>query len=256
MSSARGSLLCLLLLAGCAPSTKAPAPAQLTFSIAASTQDAAGDLNRKFAAEQHIELRLNPGSTSTLAQQIIQGAPADLFLSASRQWTTAVEEAGKIQHSVPYLTNSLVLIVPQANPAQVASPDDLLTDRVQHLALAGEQVPAGKYGRQALTKLEILAELTAQNKLAIGDDVRSALAYVRRGEAEAGIVYATDALVDDQVRVVHTFDPQLHDEIVYMLVLLKDAAEPEAARRYYDFLQTPPALTVFQRYGFEPYGAR
>lgn len=256
-------LIGLLLLGGCGSTAKPTATnppttqsTAITVSAAMSVQDALADIDRRSKGSSSITLKINPGASNALAQQIINGAPADIFFSASREWATAVEKAGRAEKSVELLTNKLVLIVPQGNPAQVKSPEDLLKETVKHVALAGEKVPAGKYGQQALTKLNLFAKLQEQKKLAVGDDVRSALAFVSNLEADAGIVYATDAIVaEGKVEVVYTFDPLLHDQIVYVLVLLKDAPEKEAAQRYFDYLQSPAAITVFERFGFVPLGA-
>ena len=256
-------LIGLLSLCGCGwtakpTATNPPIPQStaITVSAATSVQDAIADVDRRYTGDSPITLKINPGASNALAQQIINGAPADIFFSASREWATAVEKAGKVEKSVELLSNKLVLVVPKGNSAQVKSPEDLLGDGVKHVALAGEKVPAGKYGTQALTKLKLFDQLKEQKKLAIGDDVRSALAFVSSGEAEAGIVYASDVIVaNEKVEVVYTFDPMLHDKIIYVLVLLKDAPEKEAAQKYYDYLQTPAALTVFERFGFVPLGA-
>lgn len=200
-----------------------------------------------------VEIKLNAGPSSGLANQIIAGAPADLFLSANEQWAGEVDKAGHSAASVALLTNSLVLVAPKDNPAGVAEPEDLLSDKVKKVALAGEQVPAGIYADQALKALGLADKLTAGGKIVRGQDVQSALSYVERGEADAGIVYSTDVASAPGVKVVHEFDPKLHDKIVYMLVLVKpeSGAPPAAAREFYEFLQSEAAEKTFQEFGFE-----
>src|SRR6185369_14082380 len=131
----------------------------------------------------------------------------------------------------PLLTNNLVLVVPKGNPGGVSKPEELTGEAVKHVALAGPAVPAGIYGRQSLKKLGLLETLEKRTKIVVGDDVRVTLTFVERGEAEAGIVYDTDARITDKVEVVHTFAPSTHDPIRYPLVLLKAGQEKEAARR-------------------------
>lgn len=249
-------LLSALVLVSCSAkpagnSSATAAATTVTISAAASTQEILATLGRDFSEQQHATVKLNTGPSSGLANQILEGAPADLFLSASPQWAERLQTAGLAETTVPLLTNKLVLIVPRGNPAQVFEPQDLLTERVHKIALAGEQVPAGKYADQALQKLELLQPLTADGKIARGQDVRGALSYVQRGEAEAGIVYATDARITPEVEVVYELDPALHEPIVYALVLLTHGAENPTARQYFDFLQSDTANAVYTAAGFE-----
>jgi molybdate transport system substrate-binding protein len=244
-------------LAGCSkspfrdqPKIQRPKPAQVTISAAASTKEALEQLAAQFTKTHGGEVHVNAAASSTLASQIIAGAPADLFLSASQQWADEIEKRGLAEQSVPLLTNKLVMIVPRGNPAGVHMPDDLLSDKVQKIALAGEKVPAGIYANQALAKLGLSEKLSAANKIAHGQDVRAALGYVERGEAEAGIVYSTDVSAAKNVEQVYEFAPQLHDPIVYVVQHLEFAKGKEAARQFFDYLQSPDAEKVFQQHGF------
>jgi molybdate transport system substrate-binding protein len=265
------ALVCLAC-SGCRkepPPASAPAVAQgtktsppsaenrtLTFSIAASTKETIETLAASFTERTKIVVKTNPGPSSGLANQILEGAPADLFLSANRQWADKVQSAGLAETMQPFLTNKLVLIVPKENPASVKSPQDLSATLVKKIALAGEKVPAGMYADQALTKLGLLDDLVAAGKIARGQDVRSALSYVERGEAEAGIVYSTDVATAPNVKVVYEFDPSLHEEIVYVLVLLKHGKENPQAKAFYDFLLSDEAFPVFAKAGFERYKSK
>jgi len=227
------------------------AVAELTISAAASTRDVIESLAAEFSRERPVRVKINAGPSSGLATQILQGAPADLFLSANRDWADRVDKEGHVQSRQDLLTNALVLVVPRGNPVGIREPKDLLTEKVQRLALAGETVPAGQYADQALKKLELLAPLVEAKKIVRGQDVRTTLSHVDRGEADAGIVYSTDLAAAKNVEEVYRFDPQLHDEIVYVLVLLKEgSAKPEAAA-FFEFLQSPAAAAPFQKAGFE-----
>ncbi len=152
--------------------------------------------------------------------------------------------------STPLLGNRLVLIVPAGNPAKVTGLADLTSGSVKRLALAGPTVPAGMYARQALAKLDLLPSLEDDRKIVDGENVRVALTFVERGEADAGIVYATDAEIVLGVKVVATIDPNLHEKIVYPLVLLKQSADDPRARQFYEYLQSPDAAAVFDEFGF------
>jgi molybdate transport system substrate-binding protein len=247
----RTALISLVSLfgTGCGGSEERADP--LTVSVAASTRDVVAEIAADFTRQTGVEIQLNAGSSSALANQIIAGAPADLFLSANRQWANEVEQAGLSEASAALLTNKLVIVVPRGNPAQVEVPADLRSERVTKVALAGEQVPAGRYADQALAKLGLLEGLAGEGRLARGQDVRTALAYVERGEAEAGLVYATDAAVSTAVEVVHAFDPALHDEIVYVLVLVKRDPPHPSARQFFDHLQGSAADKFFSDASFQ-----
>jgi molybdate transport system substrate-binding protein len=224
--------------------------APVIVSAAASTKDVIEALDKKFTASTGAEVKVNAGPSNGLAQQILAGAPADLFLSANQQWADEVKKGGQAADSAQLLTNKLVLVVPQDNPGGVHEPKDLLSPKVKKIALAGEKVPAGIYAGQALTKLDLLQKLTDENKIVRGQDVRNTLNFVERGEAEAGIVYSTDVRAADGVVVAYEFDPSLHDEIVYVLVLLKHGSDNPAAGDLYKFLQSPQADETYRSFGF------
>jgi molybdate transport system substrate-binding protein len=244
-----------LLLGGCGGGTSEtvePQDGVVVFLAAASTAEAVEAIARNFREETGIEVAISTAGSNTLANQIIAGAPADVFLSASQEWADAVADKELVGKMQPLLTNRLVLVVPRGNPDNVKGPDDLRSPRLTKLALAGENVPAGKYADQALRSLGLLEDLTQRKKIARGQDVRGALTYVELGEVSAGIVYATDAKISQRVEVVYTFPANTHDEVVYPAVLLRRGAENDAARRFFEYLCGTKAGEVFQRKGFEP----
>jgi molybdate transport system substrate-binding protein len=235
-------------------SSTSPNPAvdreDLVVSAAASTKDLIEALAQKFSAKTGTEVKVNAGPSNGLANQIIAGAPVDLFLSANQQWADEVKTSGNAHEMARLLTNRLVIVVPADNPGGVTEPKDLLSDRVQKVALAGEKVPAGIYAGQALAKLGILDELEAAKKIVRGQDVRFTLSYVERAEAEAGIVYSSDVAAATGVKIAHEFDASLHDEIVYVLVLLKHASDKPKAQELYQFLQSRNADSTYAEFGF------
>jgi molybdate transport system substrate-binding protein len=248
------SSLLLVSFFGCAErpgaggSASSPRPAEaVTVSVAASTREAVEEIAAQFRREQNVEVRINSGASSALAAQILAGAPADLFLSANREWAAAVAEQGLTAESVDLLGNRLVIVAPR-NTEGLNSPEDLLADHVERIALAGEKVPAGEYADQALVALGLKERLA--NKIVRGADVRVTLSYVERGEADAGIVYATDAALSQAVRVIAEFPPDSYEPIVYPCVLLRSGERSPAARQFYDYLQSPNARAVFARFGF------
>lgn len=243
--------------AGAAATPAAPASSpevavrELTISAAASTRDVLEPLAAEFSREHTVKVKVNAGPSSGLAAQILQGAPADLFLSANRDWANRVDKEGHAQARADFLTNALVLVVPRGNRAEVHTPKDLLSEKVQRVALAGETVPAGQYADQALKKLELFDSLTELKKIVRGQDVRTTLSHVDRGEADAGIVYSTDLTAAPNVEEVFRFDPASHDEIVYVLVLLKGGAAKPDAKAFFEFLQSPAAAPAFEKAGFQ-----
>jgi molybdate transport system substrate-binding protein len=246
----------LAILSSCSKERPAPNAQSQTsdepiiVSAAASTKEVMEMLAQRFQEQSHTEVKINAGPSNGLAAQIAAGAPADLFLSASQQWADEVQKGGQAEAMVRLLTNRLVLVVPKGNPAGVHEPKDLLSPKVQKVALAGEKVPAGIYAAQALEKLGLLKQLIDAEKIVRGQDVRGTLSYVDRGEAEAGIVYSTDLAAASNSEIVYQFDPKLHDEIVYVLVLLKHGTAP-SVRKFYDFLQSPESDEVYTTFGFQ-----
>jgi molybdate transport system permease protein len=221
----------------------------VTIFAAASTSDVIQALADQFRAERRIAVSASFGSSAVLAQQIAQGAPAELFLSASPDWGRYLEERGEVAARVDLLANRLVLVVPAGNPAGLASVADLALAKVRRIALGDPaHVPAGKYARQALERLHLWEPI--HSRVVAADDVRGALAFVTRGEVDAGIVYATDAVGVPNVRVVATIDPVLHDPIKYPLVLTRNGEHNPDARGFYGFLQSATAAARFQQAGF------
>jgi molybdate transport system substrate-binding protein len=235
----------------CAAEPDAAAGGKALLSAATSTKDVMESLAGQFAKKSKHTIKVNPGSSNSLAGQIIAGAPADLFLSASQEWADKVQEAKLSSQQTKLLTNKLVLIVPKGNPASIKEPKDLAKAAVKKIALAGEKVPAGKYADQALTKLQLLNGLIKEKKIVRGQDVRTALAFVERGEAEAGIVYSTDLFAATSVIQVHEFDFALHDRIVYVLLLLKHGEDNPSATGFYEFLKSKAADETFKKFGFD-----
>src|SRR5258706_14493274 len=181
-----------LTLASCSTNSGPTTSGEVLISAATSTKEVTEALANEFAKTSQANVKVNPGASNSLAGQIIAGAPANLFLSANQEWADKVQEAGLSAQQVRLLTNKLVLVVPKDNPAHIKGPNDLASTDLKKVALAGEKVPAGKYADQALEKLGLLDGLVNEGKIARGQDVRMALTYVEKGEAEAGIVYATD----------------------------------------------------------------
>jgi len=224
--------------------------ATITVFVAASTKDVIQELTDRFRKQTGAKATVSPGPSNALAMQIAAGAPADLFLSASPTWAEKLRADGLAADLSPLLTNALVVVVALGNPAGVKSPADFAQPRVHRVALAGERVPAGAYAEQALRAARVYDGLLQHGKVIRGHDARSTLTLVERGEAEAGVVYSTDARLTPRVEIAFTFDPVTHDRILYPLVLLKRGAANEAARRFFAYLKSAAADEVYHLYGF------
>jgi len=250
-------LLAAMLAAGCgarnepglAPAETPPTKTLIVFA-AASTREALAELNAAFErSHAGVEVRASYSASSTLAQQLAAGAEAQLFLSADEKWAQFIAEKKLAADSRPLLGNRLVLIVPESSKAVVTSPRDLLDDSVGRIAMGDPQaVPVGRYAKQALTKLELWEPL--KSKVVGAQDTRQALAFVETASADAGVVYATDAIVSTRVRVAFEFDVELTEPIVYPLVLLEAARDDTTAKALFEFLQSGEAEATFRRHGF------
>jgi len=244
-------LLMAVAAIGCSRRADAPnANERVIVFAAASTKEAVEETANAFKSERGGKVKINADDSSKLAMQIVEEAPAHIFLSANEKWADFVKEKGFSLETVPLLGNSLVIVTPTGNPAAIRTADDLTKPALKRLAVAGPTVPAGIYARQALKKLNIWNVLEAAKKPVNGDNVRVTLTFVERGECEAGIVYATDARITDKVDLVYTFPAETHDPIRYPLVLLKSGSESLMAQAFFEYLQSPKAREIFARHGF------
>jgi molybdate transport system substrate-binding protein len=224
---------------------------ELTISVAASVQDAMRDVQALYEEENPgVAITYNFGSSGSLAQQIAQGAPADVFLSASKKWMDDLDEKGQILDGTreDLLLNSLVLIVP-LDKDDVTDFSDIATDKISRIAIGEpESVPAGRYAKEALTSLSLFDAL--QPKMVFTKDVRQVLSYVETGNVDAGLVYATDANVSDQVQVITTAPADTHSPIIYPIGVVTDSENADAAQEFIDFLSEEGAIAIFESYGF------
>ena len=225
-----------------------------TVFAAASLTDALKDVAAAWERKGNPAPAYSFGASSTLARQIEQGAPAALFASADEQWMDYLAKRNLIVPGTrrDLLSNKLVLIVPASHPQHVTIGPDF--DLAALLGANGKlttgdpaHVPVGLYAKQALTKLGVWS--VAEAHMAPAADVRGALLLVERGEAAAGIVYATDAAVSKGVVVAGTFPDSSHDPIAYPFAIVK-ANDTPAARALLAFLQGPEAREIFARRGF------
>ncbi len=245
------SLTAILLLMLASPSFAQPAPPLVL--AAASLQESLTAAADAWSAKGHAKPRLSFAASSALARQIGAGAPADLFISADEEWMDDVAARGLIVPATrrDFLANRLVLVAPAASAARLTiRPRFPLAAALGkgRLAMADpDAVPAGRYGKAALTSLGVWPSVA--DRIARAENVRAALALVERGEAPLGIVYATDARASRGVRVVGTFPAASHAPITYPIARLKTATSDDA-EGFRAFLVSRAGKAIFARYGF------
>ncbi|WP_443129291.1 molybdate ABC transporter substrate-binding protein [Gracilibacillus sp. D59] len=232
-------LLAISLLTACQPEEE-----EITISAAASLTDAINEAVQQFEKEHpHIKVAINLGGSGALSQQIMQGAPADIFFSASLDHFDRILQAGLIEdgQARALLTNELVWVQPK---------DDQLVTSIDHfnkIAIGTpETVPAGNYAKQALTAQGIYNDI--EKKLVFTKDVRQVVQYVESGNVDAGMVYRTDAMISDKVQLNETLPIGEYDDIIYPVGMIK---KTQAAETFYQYLQSEEALDIFKQYGFQ-----
>ena len=223
---------------------------------AASLTDVLDELGKAFTAKTQVPVKSSLAASSALAKQIEAGAPADVFFSADLEWMDYLDQRKLLRpgsrHDV--VLNRLVLIAPVDSKVnlKIAPGFDLLKALGDGKLVTGDpdSVPVGKYAHAALEKLGVWDRVSG--RLVRAENVRSALAFVARGEAQLGIVYQTDALAEKRVRIVDVFPEDSHPPVTYPIALTTRAS-PEA-QRFEDFVVSDVAKLIFRKYGFQPLG--
>lgn len=255
------NLLCSLVLLGaalCSASTVAattatPALEPILVFAAASLQGSLDDVAAAWTHRSGQAVKISYAGSSALAKQIAQDAPADVFVSADEQWMDTLQTQGAIDPATRFdlVGNRLVLVAPAGGgPRTVALTQRGLADALGDGRLAMAEttaVPAGRYGRAALTALGLWPTVAAH--LAESDNVRGALAFVARGETPLGIVYATDAASEPRVRVVATFPARTHPRIAYPVARVR-TADARRSAGFLAYLRGHEARATFARAGF------
>ena len=249
-----GLFTAFAILCGSAASPALAEDKILTVFAAASMKNALDDIDAAFTAKSGIKVNASYAASSSLAKQIEQGAPADIFVSADTDWMDYAVSKKSINEPtrVNLLGNSIVLIAPkdsEINNVAIGQGFDLARLAGDGKIATGDvkAVPVGKYARAALEKLG--AWQAAEPKFAMAESVRAALTLVARGEAVLGIVYSTDAKVEPGVKIVGTFPADSHPAIIYP-VAATTTAKPQAAD-YLAFLRSSAAKAILEKYGFK-----
>jgi molybdate transport system substrate-binding protein len=230
-----------------------PAPRPVTVFAAASLTDALEQLGDEFTRSTGVKVRFSFAASSVLARQIEAGAGADMFFSADQEWMDYLQQRGLIREATrgKLLGNRLVLIAPAGSTLQLKiTPGFALLSALggRRLAMGDpDSVPVGRYAKGALASLGVWRDV--EDRLVRAEDARHALMFVARGEVPLGIVYASDARIDPDVRVIDVFPTASHPPIIYPVALTRGASA-EAAR-FLDFVQGPAGRAAFADRGFE-----
>jgi len=251
----RGALtgLAALAMAMLLPATAAEGEQQqVTVFAAASLTNALQDLGNAYTEKTGVKVVFSFAASSAAARQIEAGAPADLFISADSEWMDYLQQRGLIDAATrkDILSNRLVLIAPADSTEKLKiAPGFALAAALGKSGRLStgdpDFVPAGRYARSALSTLGVWNDVA--DRLLRAENVRSAMAFVARGEAPLGIVYLSDVGIDKKVRIVDTFPASGHLPIVYPAAVIKGAKA--GARKFYAFLLTPGSRAVFEKYG-------
>jgi len=243
-------LLTVLLLQICSVVTVQAQPVNL--SVAASMTDAFKEIITGFsAAHPAAQLRPNFASSGSLAKQINQGAPADIYVSANPKWMKYLLEKQMIAPGTDriFAYNKLVFIG-ERNSTGLSLAGLVSLGRI---ALGSPRsVPAGQYAKQAMDRAGIYTVLEQERKLVMAKDVRQALLYADRGEVDGAFVYKTDALLATKAKILFTVPDDLYDRVSYPLALTISGAKKDMAIAFYDYMGSAEAIAILSRYGFEP----
>ncbi len=226
-------------------------PITLTVSAAISLKNTLQNINLLYQKKQpNVQITYNFGSSGSLQQQIEQGAPVDIFISARAKQMDALQSKKLLLEGTrrKLLTNQIVLITPKTETF-VSKFHDLTNKKVTKIAIGEpKSVPAGQYGEETLKYYQILESV--KSKIIYGKDVRQILTYVETGNVNAGLVYVTDAKTSKQVRIAAIAPSKSHSPIIYPIAVLKETKKPNAAKAFAQFLSSKPAQEVFKKYGF------
>ncbi|WP_198134433.1 molybdate ABC transporter substrate-binding protein [Pontibacillus litoralis] len=221
---------------------------ELTISAAASMKEPLLQIGERFEQEHDtIQLHYNFGGSGALKNQIVHGAPVDVFISAAPIHIKELieKEIMKEEHAIPFIRNSLVWITHQDKEAVFAN----IIQGNQPIAIGTPAtVPAGMYAKQALESAEMWSAV--KNRIVFTKDVRHVLSLVEQQSVMAGVVYQSDALSSDHVTIVETIDPSLHESIEYMIGVPQSSNNKQAALSFMEFLQSEEGVSVLQEAGF------
>ena len=254
-------LLLILFQAGCAPAknaTSAPGPRMLNVFAAASLTDAFTEIGKNFEmANPDVTITFNFAGSQALRTQIEEGAPADVFASANKTEMDTLVTGGYIAEGTPqvFLNNKLIVILPSDNLAALDRLEDLATPGIK-LVLAAEEVPVGKYARLALDQLNSqfgsdFKDKVLANVVSNEDNVKQVVAKVQLGEADAGIVYTSDAITAPELKILE-IPAELNVIAEYPIAILTTSSNADLANAFVAYVLSSDGQAVLQTWGFAP----
>lgn len=251
-------IVLLIILIGCSHDKLNPSSIQaengdnvLTISAAISLSDALHEIKEVYEKENNVKLTFNLGGSGKLAQQIQQGAPVDVFISANQDWMDVLEDKGLIKTDTRtnVTGNQLVLITGKESSLTYESFGEIEPDTVDQIAIGNpESVPAGKYTKDVLENLGTWDNL--KDKLILAKDVRQVLTYVESGNTDIGFVYKSDIHHAENIKVLATADKSRHDPILYPIAVVADTKYEQEAFDFINFMQSDEAQNILESYGF------
>lgn len=225
---------------------------ELTVSAAMSLTDALNEIKSDYEEKNNVELTFNYGGSGKLAQQIQQGAPADVFISANQDWMDRLEKEKLILTNTreDVTGNSIVLITQKNSDIDYKSFKEISQDDVDQIAIGNpESVPAGSYAEQALKSIDKWNDL--EDEFILAKDVRQVLTYVESGNADIGFVYESDALTSDNIEILTAAESKWHDDIIYPGALVADTENKNEATAFLNFMLSDEAQDILTKYGFK-----
>ncbi|ROR28461.1 molybdate transport system substrate-binding protein [Mobilisporobacter senegalensis] len=224
----------------------------ILIAAAVSLQKIMDEIQIKYH-ENHpqINMTFTYGSSGSLEQQIEQGAPVDVFISAAQKQMDMLKDKNLIIDNtlINVLENKVILIVPKSSDLEITGFEDIL--KASKIALGDpDTVPAGQYAKEIFTYLNILDAV--KEKTTYGKDVAEVFTWVSTGNADAGVVYETDALSNDDVKIVAKAPEGSHSKIIYPAAVIKNTKEEKAAKQFLEYLQSKEAREIFEKHGFTP----
>lgn len=224
---------------------------EVRLSIAASMTDVIKELVSSFVKERpDVSILPNFASSGSLAKQIVQGAPADLYISANKKWMDYLVQEDKVVAETVHVFAYNALVFVGTKNSQVNSLKDLVSLSLVAIG-SPKSVPAGQYAAQAMEKAGVYEQLAREHKLVMAKDVRQALIYADRAEVDGAFVYRTDGLLAKNAVILFTVPADLHDRIAYPLGLTHAGTKNSDAKAFLAYLKSPEAIKILNKYGFE-----
>lgn len=244
-------IVLLLFLTSCSTAHVDEEKETLFISAAISLTDVLLEIKEIYEKETGISITFNFGGTGSLAQQIEQGAPVHVFMSANEKWLERLSTAGHIdlKTRIPIASNELVLITNERSPLTYTSFEQIDHTDFQTMAIGNpDTVPVGQYTKEIFMQLYMWEKI--EDTLVFAKDVRQVLTYVETNNADIGVVYKSDALTSTSINILAHADQSMHEPIMYSAAMTEQATNMERAQQFLDFMQTEKVQRIFEKYGF------